>query len=418
MIFQIQDYKELTIMNKIKNISLVLLFLLPTLSFSESSVFALVPKSLGEHHYQYSAAALGRGGFSMAVVDSISLNQMNYSLWTLMPRTTFTLGLSYQGLATESPTNKISSLDGSFQGGFLAIPIMKKKISIGFGVQPKSINNQGFVLKEAGVGAKATQTLKTSGTLSEVQFIAAYSPFPAFSLGFVAYYILGKINDDLTINYFDPAYANIVVQNEYHFYGNGPSFGLSGFLRLTPRMTIGGRVKIPTKMTVYSQQHSFTTQETTEEYQEVTFPVNLTVGIAWQPFERFVIGGDMDYIDWNEGYLFNGRSVSYMNNTYRFGAGIEIKPSTRRLASYANRMNFRAGAFYGQMNFLSNGQPVNEYGLTAGLGLPIRQGNSRIDVALQAGKRGDISINGLSEMFFRLNFSVSANELWFVRDDR
>jgi hypothetical protein len=81
-------------------------------------------------------------------------------------------------------------------------------------------------------------------------------------------------------------------------------------------------------------------------------------------------------------------------------------------------MNYRAGVFYGQMNFLSNGKPVNEYGLTAGLGLPIRQGISRIDVALQAGKRGDLKINGLSEMFFRLNFSVSANELWFVRDDR
>jgi len=291
-------------------------------------------------------------------------------------------------------------------------------MAIGFGIQPKSINNQGFVLREAGVGAKATQTIRSKGTLSEVQFIAAYSPIPDLSLGFYAYYILGKINDNTTINYLDFSYADITVANEYQFYGNGPSFGVSGFLRLTPRMTIGARAKIPTKMTVYSQQHSISTKKTTEEYQEVTFPLNVTVGMAWQPFERFVIGGDIDYIDWKTGYLFNGLPLSYMNNNYRIGAGVEFKPSKRRLASYANRMNFRAGVFYGQMNFLSNGQPVNEYGLTAGLGFPIRQGNSRIDVALQAGKRGDISINGLSEMFFRLNFSVSANELWFVRDDR
>jgi len=354
----------------------------------------------------------------MAVVDSVSLNQMNYSLWTHMPRTTFTLGIAYQGLATESSTNKISSIDGSFLGGFLAIPIMKKKMAIGFGIQPKSINNQGFVLKDTGVGARATQTIKSKGTLSEVQFVVAYSPIPDLSLGFFAYYILGKINDNTTIKYLDFSYADISVSNEYHFYGNGPSFGVSGFLRLTPRMTIGARVKIPTKMTVYSQQHSISTRETIEEYQEVTFPLNVTVGMAWQPFERFVIGGDIDYIDWKSGYLFNGLPLSYMNNNYRIGAGVEIKPSKRRLASYANKMNFRAGVFYGQMNFLSNGQPVNEYGLTAGLGLPIRHGNSRVDIALQAGKRGDISINGLSEMFFRLNFSVSANELWFVRDDR
>jgi len=140
--------------------------------------------------------------------------------------------------------------------------------------------------------------------------------------------------------------------------------------------------------------------------------------MAWQPFERFVIGGDIDYIDWKKGYLFNGYPLSYMNNNFRIGAGVELKPSIRRLASYSDRMNYRAGVFYGQMNFLSNGKPVNEYGLSLGLGLPIGRANSRIDVAFQAGKRGDLSINGLSEMFFRLNFSVSADELWFVRDER
>ena len=183
-------------------------------------------------------------------------------------------------------------------------------------------------------------------------------------------------------------------------------------------MTIGARVKIPTKMTVYSQQESITTKKTIKEYQEVTFPLNLTIGMAWQPFERFVLGGDIDYIDWKTGYLFNGLPLSHMNNNYRIGAGIEFKPSKRRLASYANKMNYRAGAFYGQMNFLSEGQPVNEYGLSLGLGFPISRGSSRLDVAFQAGKRGDININGLSEMFFRLNFSLSANELWFVRDGR
>jgi long-subunit fatty acid transport protein len=405
-------------MKKIRIVLLILLLSLPSLSFGESSVFALVPRSIGEHHYPYSVAALGRGGFSMAVVDSVTLNQMNYALWTHVPRTTFTLNVGYQGLETKATGNKIGSIDGNFLGGYLAVPIIQKKMSIGFGIQPKSINNQGFIIRNAGVGARATQTIQSKGTLSEVQFIAAYSPIPDFSLGFFAYYILGKIRDNTTINYLDVAYSNISVSNEYHFYGKGPSFGVSGFLRLTPRLTIGARAKIPTKMTVYTKQESITSENIVKEFQEVTFPLNLTVGLAWQPFERFVIGGDIDYIDWKTGYLFDGLPLTYMNNNFRIGAGVEIKPTRRRLASYTNRMNYRAGVFYGQLNFLANGKPVNEYGFTLGLGLPISRGGSRMDVAFQAGKRGDIVINGLSEMFFRLNFSVSASELWFVRDDR
>ena len=405
-------------MKKTRSILLVILLCLPSLSFGESSVFALVPRSIGEHHYPYSVAALGRGGFSMAVVDSVSLNQMNYALWTHIPRTTFTLNVGYQGLESKTASTKIGSIDGRFLGGFLAVPIIKKKMSFGFGIQPKSLNNQGFVIRDAGVGARAVQTIKSEGTLSEAQLIAAYSPIPDFSLGFFAYYILGKIRDNTTIDYLDLSYSDISVSNEYHFYGKGPSFGVSGFLRLTPRLTIGARAKFPTDITVYTQQESITAQKTVKEYQDVTFPLNLTVGLAWQPFERFVIGGDIDFIQWKTGYLFDGLPLSFMNNNFRVGAGAEFKPSRRRLASYLNRMNYRAGVFYGQLNFLANGQPVNEYGLTVGLGLPIAQGISRMDVAFQAGKRGDITTNGLSEMFFRLNFSISASEIWFVRDDR
>ena len=149
-----------------------------------------------------------------------------------------------------------------------------------------------------------------------------------------------------------------------------------------------------------------------------SFPANWTVGLTFQPFERWVLGGDIDVINWKSGYLFDGLPISNMNNNARIGAGIERVPSKRRLAPYADKINYRAGAFYGQLNYLSNGEAVDEYGVTLGFGLPITQGSSRLDIALQLGKRGDIEINGLSEMFFRLNFSISANEMWFVRDDR
>ncbi|GAG85107.1 unnamed protein product, partial [marine sediment metagenome] len=67
------------------------ILIIPTLGYSESSVFALAPFSIGEHHYPYSTAALGRGGFSMAFMDSVALNQMNYSLWAFLPQTTFSI---------------------------------------------------------------------------------------------------------------------------------------------------------------------------------------------------------------------------------------------------------------------------------------------------------------------------------------
>lgn len=402
----------------IKKIILILFLIIPTLGYSESSVFALAPFSIGEHHYPYSTAALGRGGFSMAFMDSVALNQMNYSLWAFLPQTTFSLGVSYQGLSSESAANKISSVDGNFLGGFLAVPIIKRTMAIGFGILPKSINNQGFILKDVGIGSPAEQTIKTKGTLSEVQFIASWAPLKILSIGLFGYYILGKIDDDVTIEYEDRAYQTITVSNQYRFYGKGPSFGVSAYYQMTPRLSVGGRIKFRTTMNVSAEQVSITANKTIREDQEVTFPMNFTAGVTWRPHERWAFGGDIDFIEWQSGYLFNKIPIASMNNNYRLGVGVERVPSKRRFASYVDKMNYRAGVFLGQLNFLSNGEPVNEYGFSLGLGLPIIQGSSRLDIAFQFGKRGDVVINGLSETFFRLNFSISANELWFVRDDR
>ncbi|TFG99100.1 MAG: hypothetical protein E4H13_09195 [Calditrichales bacterium] len=405
-------------MQKIKTIFIIILFILPTTSFSESSVFALTKKSLGEHHYPYSAAALGRGGFAMAFPDSVQINQVNFSLWSFMPRTTFTLEMMYQGLGTESKTDQISSYDGTFLGGYLTIPLIQHKMAIGFGIQPSSFNNQGFLIQNLGVGAPAEQTIKTKGTLSEVQVAATYAPNERMSFGVLMYYILGKITDNTTITYADRDYASIIIENQYQFYGLAPSFGVSGFYRMFDWLSLGGRLKIPTKVKVFSKQKSLTTNKTIDRDQKVSFPVNITVGFSIQPFERLILGGDIDYIDWKNGYLFNGLPISQMNNNFRIGAGFEYLPSKRRLTSYGDKMNYRAGAFFGQMNFLANDETINEYGISLGLGLPIRSGNSRVDVAFQLGQRGDLGTNNLSEKFFRLNLQVSANELWFVRDDR
>ena len=395
-----------------------LLLLLPVLGRAESSVFALGPNSIGEHHYPYSTAALGRGGFAMAMIDSVNLNQMNYALWSYMPRTTFTLNFAYEGLQSESAYNKISSLDGNFFGGFLAIPLIPRVAAFGFGVLPKSINNQGFFIKNAGIGSPATQTIKVKGTLSEVQLIGSLAINQNLSIGLYMYYILGKIDDDTKIDYNESGYQDVEVENRYQFYGKAPSGGVSAFLRVTPRLSVGAQVKFPSIMTMYTQQFSRSADRKFEKNQTITFPVNGTVGISFRPMDRWVIGGDLDYINWKSGYKLNGFPIGNMINNFRLGAGIERTPSERRLASYGDRMNYRAGVFFGQLNYLSNGEPVNEYGFSLGLGLPIISGRSRIDIAFQAGQRGDIAINGLSEKFVRLNFSISANELWFRNEDR
>jgi hypothetical protein len=133
---------------------------------------------------------------------------------------------------------------------------------------------------------------------------------------------------------------------------------------------------------------------------------------------RFLIGMDVFYQDWKRGYRVDDRTILNMQNSFRAGAGLERGPSRDRFASYFQKMTLRAGAFYGQLNVESNGNPINEYGLTFGLGMPIMLNRNRFDISAEFGRRGDKSLNFVEEMFFRLNFAISTNELWFVQQDR
>jgi len=63
-----------------KKIIIYLLFLSIFLNESVSastSIFGFGANSMGSYQYPYSAAARGRGGFSMAVIDSVGLNQIH-----------------------------------------------------------------------------------------------------------------------------------------------------------------------------------------------------------------------------------------------------------------------------------------------------------------------------------------------------
>ena len=171
-------------------------------------------------------------------------------------------------------------------------------------------------------------------------------------------------------------------------------------------------------MTVYSTQKSLSVEKTIEEYRDLRLPLAAALGMAIKFSSRFMIGGDIDYQNWQDGYELNGQRIPGIQNSFRIGAGLERGPTSDRFASYFQKMTLRAGAFYGQLNNLSDGNPVNEYGLTFGLGLPIIVNRNQIDISAEVGQRGDVNLNFIEEMFFRIGFSVSTNELWFVQQDR
>ena len=91
-------------------------------------------------------------------------------------------------------------------------------------------------------------------------------------------------------------------------------------------------------------------------------------------------------------------------------------PSTNMLAKYHEKMTYRAGYFFRQLDFQDkNSNSITEYGISIGAGFPYYGTWGRIDVALRYGKRGDLSSNPVKEDIFQIFISISGGEKWFVR---
>ena len=398
--------------------SLFLLTLLWAQAVSaSSSIFGFGPNLIGTYQYQYSTSALGRGGYEMAYLDSVNLNQMNFATWAYLSRTTVTMNMSYQGMNIESQTGQ-SQFDSkaNFNGGYIAWPLIQRKMTLGIGIAPLSVSDLGVQIQNVGIGASGIQTVNSSGTISEAKIVFAMALSKNMGFAIVPSFTFGMIKDQIRINFDDAAYGDVAIENRYQFSG----FGVAGnaYLNFWDFLALGAKIKIPSHLTVKTEQLSIVAANPYDNTRSVTLPFDVVIGANLKLWGEWQLGGDLAYQNWHNGYLVDNRALDNINDGIRIGVGIERGPEEKKYTSYFKNINLRGGAFVSQLNSTSKGETINEYGLSFGLGFPIVKNQNRIDLAFEFGQRGDLGLNFLREMFFRFNFSLSTNELWFVQQER
>jgi len=147
------------------------------------------------------------------------------------------------------------------------------------------------------------------------------------------------------------------------------------------------------------------------------FGLGFAVGIP----DKLIVTGDYYLQDW---------TGSLSGNSYRtapassFHFGTEYTPNKEALRGYFKLTTYRIGAYYSNsyLSVLKGGfQPedadgfyqLNDYGITFGVGLPVKSMRSSINVAFTAGTRGTTEYNLVKENYGIITFNVTLHDLWF-----
>jgi hypothetical protein len=145
----------------------------------------------------------------------------------------------------------------------------------------------------------------------------------------------------------------------------------------------------------------------------IVIPFNLGVGISYRFNDKLLIGFDYYQQDWTNTTFFS--SSEPLTNSNHIHGGAEYIPDYRALRGYHKRMAYRAGGYFENSYLQLEGEQLKDYGISFGVGLPLRNSRSTFNLAINAGRRGTLENNLIRENYMFLSFSVTLYDFWFMK---
>jgi len=142
----------------------------------------------------------------------------------------------------------------------------------------------------------------------------------------------------------------------------------------------------------------------------LTIPQKMGVGFALGIPDKLILTGDFYKQDWTGS--MSGENYSTTNRT-SMHFGLEYIPDVEAIRGYHKLMSYRAGGYYTKSYLMVNGQQLEDYGITFGVGLPVKTLRSSINVAFTLGTRGTTEYNLVQENYGIITFNVTLHDLWF-----
>ena len=96
-------------------------------------------------------------------------------------------------------------------------------------------------------------------------------------------------------------------------------------------------------------------------------------------------------------------------------AGFELTPNRNDIRYYMRRVSYRAGMYWEKSNYLVNGRPVNDIGISVGATFPVFRWYNGLTVSLQAGQRGTATGGMIRERYFGFSFGANIFDIWFQK---
>lgn len=354
--------------------------------------------------------------------DSIHLNLQNPAAYGGLKLTTYSFGATYNtktiSNGIEEETADVAAVD------YLSIGIPAgKKIGFGFGLLPKSAVGYEIENVENGV----TSLFSGSGGINKVYLSAGYEVIKGLNVGVDVNYNFGTI-ETKAVERGNTQRATREV-NKSTASGFAYSFGaiykksIKDIYELTVSATIAPSSKLRLDnsrdlslidILTDGRERAIETQSITVADETLDFDTGYSFGVGFGQPKKWFVGAEYELSSTSAlaNRSFQVTNVSITDATRMSFGGFYI-PKYNSLTSYFKRVVYRAGVRFEENGINVNGQAIDEFGISFGLGLPIGSLFSNANISFEYGQRGTTIAGLVEEDFFNISIGLSLNDKWF-----
>lgn len=380
---------------------------------------------LGETRFGGNTENALMGGIS-SFADSTRVDVRNPASLGKLLLTAFSFGFTndFRTMKTSDASHNVSVSAIDYLA--LSFPIYKK-LSVSAGLSPYS--SVGYKL--ASMQTDFARTLEGKGDLNRFYVATGYEVIKGFRVGVGAYFNFGKVEINNFTKPTDALYTtnetssstqrgvsfNFGTQYEHQF---SKKLSATFSLAYVPKSTITSNnsrtlsvLQNTNSGVVIKDSQSIGLRNLAKT--DLIIPSELNIGVSVGNPRKWLIGTDYTMINTNEfsnPFITSG-FVRYEKG-YKFSVGGFFIPQYDSFTSYWKRMTYRAGFYYENTGITLNNQPINDFGISFGVSLPIGA-VSNVSIGALLGSKGTIQQNLVKENYIGLKLGFTLNDKWFQK---
>jgi hypothetical protein len=422
----------------IKRIIVILTLFVSINSFAQkNNTSAYSFFGIGDRNSLNTVEQLSMGGVGVSFNDFYHLNFSNPASVSSLSFTTYAIAVENRNTTVKDGLDNQSAATTYLSYLALGVPVgengglsfgLLPNSSVGYSLNSSSSDNEGVLSNQA--------IYNGEGGTNKVFLNFAYKPFKGLSLGVQGNYIFGKVENRI-INQVTDDPLSTVYETISNLKGFTYNVGMQYETKITKKLdlSVGANFDLNSTIDADGNEYLYSRDLLTSGRAKDTIlnskssgsfksPLKTSLGVGLGEKNKWFAGVDYSFQDALElnGNVFNSNSKIAYDNYSKIAVGGFYTPKINSISSYWERVTYRAGFKYEKTGLLVDGigngadfTEVNDFGISFGVGLPLSQQLSNVNLGFEFGKRGKTTNGLVQENYINFRLSLSLNDKWFKK---